>query len=216
MGWDTGELVVEGPSCADVDHRRNCNGIWRWNTGTRGAEPLRGFTQLVPRCVFAVVAYIAIDVHRLESVKHWLRVFLFVLLLSFVAAGACYLGARFLARQQSAGPVDYHYWIHGRLGLNAQQEKALDPIEEKFASRKRELIAQIREGNRELADAIASDQSDSTKVRAAVDKIHHAQGELQKAVLEHVFEMRPVLRDDQYQRLIKLTADALRDAPELQ
>ncbi|HZS18787.1 MAG TPA: periplasmic heavy metal sensor [Candidatus Udaeobacter sp.] len=150
--------------------------------------------------------------------KHWLRVFLFVLLISFVAAGACYLAltGRFFERQRSAGAVDYHYWIHGRLGLDTQQEKALEPIEARFAGRKRELMAQIREGNRELADAIAADQSDSAKVQTAVDKIHRAQGELQKAVLEHVFEMRPVLRADQYERLIKLTADALRDAPELQ
>ena len=148
--------------------------------------------------------------------KHWIRVFFFVLLVSFVVAGACYLAGQFFGRQQSAGAVDYHYWIHGRLGLDAQQEKALEPIEEKFASRKRELMALIREGNRELAEAIASDQGDSVKVKAAVDKIHRAQGELQKAVLEHVFEMRPVLRADQYERLIKLTADALRDAPELQ
>jgi hypothetical protein len=52
-------------------------------------------------------------------------------------------------------------------------------------------------------------------VKAAVQKIHHAQGELQQAVLDHVFDMRPVLTQEQYDRLIQLTATALRDAPEL-
>ena len=37
---------------------------------------------------------------------------------------------------------------------------------------------------------------------------------LQQAVLEHVFDMRPVLTPEQYDRLIQLTAHALRDAPE--
>jgi len=77
-------------------------------------------------------------------------------------------------------------------------------------------MARIRDGNRELADAIISDRSDSQRVKAAVEKIHRAQGDLQNAVLEHVFAMRPILSDAQYERLTKMTADALRDAPELQ
>ena len=48
-----------------------------------------------------------------------------------------------------------------------------------------------------------------------MQKIHHAQGELQQAVLEHVFDMRSVLTLKQYDQLIQLTAHALRDAPEL-
>ena len=97
-----------------------------------------------------------------------------------------------------------------------EQEKSLEPIEEGFTRHRKELIARIREGNRELADAIISDRSDSQRVKAAVEKIHRAQGDLQDAVLEHVFAMRPILSDGQYQRLTKMTADALRDAPELQ
>ncbi len=77
-------------------------------------------------------------------------------------------------------------------------------------------MAQIREANRELAEAIVSDRSDSERVKAAVDKIHRAQGQLQNAVLEHVFDMRPVLTPEQYDRLVRMTADALRDAPALQ
>jgi Spy/CpxP family protein refolding chaperone len=149
-------------------------------------------------------------------VKHWIRVFFFVLLVSFVVAGACYLVGHFFGRQQNAGTVDYHYWIHSKLGLTPDQEKSLEPIEEKFAGRRKELMDQIREGNRELAEAIISDRSDSERVKAAVDKIHHAQGELQNAVLEHVFAMQPVLSAEQYDHLVRMTASALRDAPALQ
>ena len=112
-------------------------------------------------------------------------------------------------------PLQGHYWIHRELGLNAKQESDLEPIEAKFAGRRDELFASIREANRELAEALLADKGDSERVRDAVQKIHHAQGELQQAVLEHVFDMRPVLTPEQYDRLIQLTARALRDAPEL-
>ena len=115
----------------------------------------------------------------------------------------------------AAGPVNYHYWIHSELGLSAKQESDLEPIEAKFAQRRDELVASIRGANRELAEALLSDKSDSERVKDAVRKIHRAQGELQQAVLDHVFDMRPVLTPEQYDRLIQLTAHALRDAPEL-
>jgi len=149
-------------------------------------------------------------------VKHSIRLSLFVLLIAAAAAIACYSVIRLFPRPVSMQTVDYHYWVHGKLGLTPAEEKALEPIEEKFANRRRQLMAQIREANRELAEAIISDRSDSERVKAAVDKIHRAQGQLQNAVLEHVFDMRPVLTPEQYDRLVRMTADALRDAPALQ
>ena len=111
--------------------------------------------------------------------------------------------------------MNYHYWIHSQLSLSSKQESELERIEAKFAGRRDELIASIREANQELAEALLSDKGDSERVKAAVQKIHRAQGELQQAVLDHVFDMRPVLSQEQYDRLIQLTAHALRDAPEL-
>jgi Spy/CpxP family protein refolding chaperone len=147
-------------------------------------------------------------------VKVWVRLLLFVLLLGAIAAVTFYVCNHFL-HQSVAGPVNYHYWIHSELGLSAKQETDLEPIEAKFARRRDELFASIREANRELAQALLADKSDSGRVKDAVQKIHRAQGELQQAVLEHVFDMRPVLTPEQYNRLIQLTAQALRDAPEL-
>jgi Spy/CpxP family protein refolding chaperone len=110
--------------------------------------------------------------------------------------------------------VNYHYWIHSQLGLNPQQEVELVPIEAKFARRRDELVSSIGEANEELAQALLSDKGASERVRAAVQKIHRAQGELQQAVLDHVFEMQAVLTSEQYERLISLTAYALRERPE--
>jgi Spy/CpxP family protein refolding chaperone len=70
-------------------------------------------------------------------------------------------------------------------------------------------MGEIASANKELAEAIKQDQADSPRVSAAVETIHHAQGELQEATLEHVFEMKGVLTPEQYKRLLNLTADEL-------
>jgi Spy/CpxP family protein refolding chaperone len=146
--------------------------------------------------------------------RTWSRLILFAVLLAAVATLAFYLCRHFLD-QSAVGPVNYHYWIHRQLSLTESQEHDLEAIEAKFAQRKDELVASIREANRELAQALLADKSDSERVKAAVRKIHDLQGELQQTVLTHVFDMRPVLTSEQYDQLIQLTAHALRDAPEL-
>jgi Heavy-metal resistance len=126
-------------------------------------------------------------------VKVWVRLLLFVLLLGAVAASTFRVCDHFL-RKSTAGPVNYHYWIHSELGLSAKQESDLEPIEAKFAGRRDELFASIREANWELAAALLADKSDSERVKDAVQKIHRAQGELQQAVLEHVSTCDPCSR----------------------
>jgi nickel and cobalt resistance protein CnrR len=85
------------------------------------------------------------------------RLLLFVVLFAAAAAGAFFLSNHFL-RRSAAGPVNYHYWIHSQLGLSAKQESELEPIEDKFARRRDELVTSIREANRELAEALLADK----------------------------------------------------------
>jgi Spy/CpxP family protein refolding chaperone len=127
---------------------------------------------------------------------------------ALVAASACYFSARVFGPWTST-PARNHEWIHKQLDLTANEQKALAPIEEKFEQRKREIVEVIRSANRELAEAIKQDQVDSPRVAAAVEKIHRAQGELQKATLEHVFEMKKVLTPEQYRKLLDLTSNEL-------
>lgn len=144
--------------------------------------------------------------------NRWSRIALFAALIALIAAGACYLTIRLLERPGERNSVDYHYWIHTQLGLTGEQENALEAVEKHFAERQRTLRARIVEGNAELADAIEADKVDSPRVRAAMAGIHGAQGELQQAVLEHVFAMRPALTPEQYERLLTSTARALRNS----
>lgn len=144
--------------------------------------------------------------------RRWTQIASFTALIVLIAAGACYLMIGLLDRPGERNPVDYHYWIHTQLGITAEQEKALEAVEQRFADQQRTLRARIVEGNAELAAAIQADGSYSPRVQAAMANIHEAQGELQKAVLEHVFAMRSVLTQEQYERLLTSTAQALRSS----
>lgn len=126
-----------------------------------------------------------------------------------VSSLACYASGRIFHHPQKMDGADLHLWIHEQLLLTSEQDKKLEPSEQRFASLKKHYSELIRIGNMELAQAILENKGDSTAVSAAVEKIHQAQGALQKATLAHVFEMKPVLNPDQYEKLLNLTANAL-------
>jgi nickel and cobalt resistance protein CnrR len=140
-----------------------------------------------------------------------LQLIAMLIIVALVAVAACYVSTRVFGPLRPQLGVSGHEWIHKQLGLSADEQKALEPIETKFAQRKRNLMGEIRSANKELAEAIKQDQEDSPRVSAAVERIHHAQGELQEATLEHVFEMKGVLTPEQYQKLLNLTAHELNE-----
>lgn len=133
-----------------------------------------------------------------------------LLLVAAVAAGSCFVTGRYVQARKADSVPSLHAAIHSRLKLTEDQEKRLDPIEARFAEQRRHYAEMIRVANGELADAIAADQADSVRVRAAVEHIHDAMGDLQKATLDHVFAMQEVLTPDQYGTLLRLTAEGLR------
>ena len=63
---------------------------------------------------------------------------------------------------------------------------------------------------RELAAAIAASDGNTPQVQAAVDHFHVAMGDLQKATIAHVFEMRSVLTPAQAEVFDAAVVDALR------
>ena len=133
-------------------------------------------------------------------------------LVAAIAGAACWFTARHLSRTGHGEPGDAHAWIHTQLGITAEQEKALEPIEQRYAEQKKHFGEMLRIANAELGRAILEDRSDSARVKAAVARIHQAQGELQNATLQHIFEMKSVLTPQQYERLLQATAGALSTA----
>ncbi len=118
-----------------------------------------------------------------------------------------------VVKPSAQSQIDAHAWLHKQIDITAEQDSALTQIEKKFAEKQRELQAEIHAGNVELANAMMDDKKFSDRVAAAVERIHHAQGDLQKATIEHIFDMQTVLTPEQAEKLNKLAADALIQNP---
>lgn len=106
-----------------------------------------------------------------------------------------------------------HEWLHKELRITPDQQRALEPIETRHMERENVLRERMRQANRELAREIAKNKSLSPEVAAAVEKVHQHMGELQKASLEHLFEMRTVLTPEQGDRLLEIARKGLEEAP---
>ena len=139
---------------------------------------------------------------------------LLLVLVAVVAASACWMTGHFLSRQASR-PDDFHHWLHTQLGLTADQDKALEGEEDRFAGQRKELVAAIKQDNAELATAMMEDKAYSPRVVAAVEKIHHAQSALEEATLAHIFAMKPILSPEQFDKLLRLTSEALNNPSDL-
>lgn len=135
------------------------------------------------------------------------RTAVFLLAVVAVAAGSTALTEMLMRRGHVA--EDAHAWVHRQLKITPEQEQAAALTETRFNEQRTILLARLRAANAELAQAILEGKANSPKVEEAVQKIHTAQAELQQLTLEHVFEMRAALTPEQYDKLLKLTADAL-------
>ena len=139
---------------------------------------------------------------------------LLLVLVAVIAATACWTTSHLLF-PASPRTADFHHWLHTQLGITPDQDKALDQEEERFAGQRQELVAAIQQDNEELAAAMAQDREYSPRVIAAVEKIHHAQSMLEEATLRHIFAMKPILTAEQFDKLLKLTSEALTNPSDL-
>jgi nickel and cobalt resistance protein CnrR len=136
------------------------------------------------------------------------RVLLFFVAVVVVAA----LAGLATLKLSSRGPREHvaaHDWLHKELKLTAEQERALEPVEAKFSVKERELATALLEANRSLARIMGEEKSFTPRVAAAVEVVHRRMGDLQKASIEHVFEMRTVLSPEQGDKLLALAQKIL-------
>ena len=122
---------------------------------------------------------------------------LLVAAIAFLAAlGGVFVGREIVAARH---PVEseLHSLLHREIKLDPAQDAEVDRIEQRFAVRRQAIELELRADNARLADAIEAEHGYGPKVSEAVDRSHHAMGQLQKETLEHIFAMRGVLRPDQ-------------------
>lgn len=141
--------------------------------------------------------------------KHVHHLVLFLLLAAVVAAISCYTTSFVMRASKKSNAIEAHYWIHDQLKLTREQDQKLESTEKRFSEQKKHYNELIHIANMELAQAILQDKNNSPRVATAIKKIQQAQGALQKATLQHVFEMKEALTSEQYQKLLDSTANAL-------
>ena len=143
------------------------------------------------------------------KLEHWIIVV-------FVALCAGMTGVFVAGNWAVTHPVEaasgLHELVHHDLDLSADQEAEFELIEHRFAARKAELEQKLRAANLALAGAMEADKSYSPAVQAAINDFHTAMGELQKVTIEHVFEMREILTEEQ---AIVFDAEVVRALTEL-
>ena len=145
--------------------------------------------------------------------KRYINAFSLIVIVLVVAFGAMYASQHYMNMPHDfMGRVgDTHHYLHSQLGITKEQDVKLQEIEATYQQRKTRLEETIRLANMELADAIGENPSFSPEVQQAVDKIHNAMGELQKSSLKHLFQMQPILTQEQNEKLKKLITQALYD-----
>jgi nickel and cobalt resistance protein CnrR len=136
------------------------------------------------------------------------QVFLLVLLTFAAAIAGVVVGRVYVVPQQ---PVEseLHDLLHNELKLDAEQHGRIEAIEKSFAIHRRALELELRADNAKLAEAIEAERGYGPNVATAVDRSHHAMGELQKETLGHIFAMRAVLRPDQAAKFDQAVIKAL-------
>jgi len=139
------------------------------------------------------------------------------LVLALILAGLAGCIGAFAAAgwSHSSAERGLHGFVHNELSLTASQESKLEEVEGRFAAERKELELDSRAANARLAQAMDQEHEYGPEVSAAIDEVHMAMGEMQKATVRHVFEMREILDPAQQREFDRQVSDALtRNSPE--
>lgn len=133
------------------------------------------------------------------------------LLLAVLLAGlAGCLGAiaadRWLSHEDNGS---LHQFVHEELVLTEDQNSRLETLEARFAVERAALESSLRAANARLAQAMDAEHEYGPEVSAAIDDVHGQMGELQKATVQHVFDMRETLEPEQQRLFDRKVSEAL-------
>ena len=87
--------------------------------------------------------------------------------------------------------------VHSDLQLSSEQSRDVRTIESKYYDRRVMLRSQVAEANRELADALMSDMAFGREAQEASNHVEQGLGELQRATILYVLEVRDILTPEQ-------------------
>ena len=134
------------------------------------------------------------------------------------AGGA--LGVRTLAPVEEMLPLrqSVSAIVRNDLRLTDEQMHELQNIENRYYDRRIQLRGHVAEANRELADALMNDMAFGREAQQASQHVERGLGDLQRATIVYVLEVRDVLTPEQqmvYDRKVRevLTASVGTTSP---
>jgi Heavy-metal resistance len=134
------------------------------------------------------------------------------------AGGA--LGVRTLAPVEEMLPLrqSVSAIVRNDLRLSDEQMRELQNIENRYYDRRIQLRSHVAEANRELADALMNDMAFGREAQQASQHVERGLGDLQRATIVYVLEVRDVLTPEQqvvYDRKVRevLTASVGTTSP---
>lgn len=127
-------------------------------------------------------------------------------LLSFIIAKNV---DRFSASVHDAEQHDFHAWVHANLEITSEQEKALQPIEIQFETKRKKLEDRILEEGAVVAHSMEAEDADIGSFETALSDLNAAQGELQKLTMTHFLDMKRHLSPDQSEKLLRWVHDSI-------
>ena len=122
-----------------------------------------------------------------------LRGMILTLVLSVLVAALGVWGGAQYVKHQMQRPAALHQLVHEKLNLTPDQKARLESIEHEHEAKRQALEAEMKAANAELARAFQQQHAYTPGVQAAIDRFHHAMGELQKETMVHTLAMRAVL-----------------------
>jgi nickel and cobalt resistance protein CnrR len=99
------------------------------------------------------------------------------------------------------------------LDLTPAQSKEIQAIDDRFYQQRGLLRNRISQANMELADALMSDMAYGRQAQSAVAHVQDGLGELQKATILYVLEVRDVLTPEQQRVYDRKVREALTAHP---
>jgi Heavy-metal resistance len=87
--------------------------------------------------------------------------------------------------------------VRNDLRLNDEQIRDIENIENRYYDRRIQLRSHVADANRELADALMNDMAFGREAQAASQHVERGLGDLQRATIVYVLEVRDVLTPEQ-------------------
>ena len=134
------------------------------------------------------------------------RLLLAVLLAGFAGCLGAIAADRWLNHEDNGS---LHQFVHEELVLTEDQNSRLETLEARFAVERAALESSLRAANARLAQAMDAEHEYGPEVSAAIDDVHGQMGELQKATVQHVFDMREILEPEQQRLFDRKVSEAL-------